>query len=277
MSSKISIQNHALETMSDSESLLIEDRLWWVQGRKAIINEFLKRSARYCAISNIMDIGCGSGGSFDVLAGFGRVIGVEPSETLARRARSRGIAETVLQQDALELDECRNMDLFTMFDVLEHIKNDKLFLANLRKKAAHKHLLLLSVPACKFLYSDHDRILHHFRRYTNNMLRSTLNECGYQVLHMSYFMFFLFPFALFARMKDQFMAKLGRKRATVEIGNFPTILSVPFAAMLKIEALLSQKIKFPIGLWLFAIAESNDKSQPHVSRMQTTSDRDRHD
>jgi hypothetical protein len=148
-----------------------------------------------------------------------------------------------------------------MFDVLEHIENDKAFLIKLRKKASHKHLLLLSVPACQFLYSDHDRILHHYRRYTNDMLRSTLEECGYQVLHMSYFMFFLFPFALFARMRDQFMTKLGRTRTSVEVGDFPTILSVPLAIMLKVEAFLSRKIKFPIGLWLFAIAESNDRDE----------------
>ena len=258
MNDKLPIQDHALENIPEAESMLIEDRLWWVNGRKAIITEYLKRKTRNYKISNIMDIGCGSGGNLEVLGNFGKVIGVEPSETLARRARSRGVAETIFQQDALELDECRKMDLFSMFDVLEHIEDDKAFLVNLRKKAAHRHLLLLSVPACQFLYSDHDRILHHFRRYTKKMLQSTIEESGYQVQHMTYFMFFLFPFALFARIRDRLMAKFGKKRTTVEVGDFPPILSVPFATILKVEAILSRKIKFPIGLWLFAIAESND-------------------
>ena len=262
MNSKQPIQDHALENMPDAESLRIEDRLWWVRGRKAIIKEYLERATRYGALSSIMDIGCGSGGTLDVLGDFGSVIGVEPAETLARRARSRGIAEAIFQQDALQLDECRDVDLFTMFDVLEHIESDKAFLTQLRKKAAHKHLLLVSVPACPFLFNDHDRILQHHRRYTRSMLRSTLEESGYHVLHMSYFMFVLFPLALFARLKDKLMAKLGRKRTTVEIGDFPPILSVPFATTLRVEAFLSRKVRFPIGLWLFALAESNDRSQP---------------
>ena len=91
MNSNLPIQDHALEAMPDAESLLIEDRLWWVRGRKAIIKEYIERITRYGAISNIMDIGCGSGGNLDVLGGFGRVIGVEPSATLARRARGRGV------------------------------------------------------------------------------------------------------------------------------------------------------------------------------------------
>jgi SAM-dependent methyltransferase len=261
MNSKLPIQDHALEAMPDAEGLLIEDRLWWVRGRKAIIKEYMEHITRYGAISSIMDIGCGSGGNLDVLGGFGRVIGVEPSANLARRARGRGIAESIFQQDALELDECRNVQLFTMFDVLEHIESDKAFLAQLRKKAAHRHFLLVSVPACQFLYSDHDRILHHYRRYTDETLQATLEEGGYQVCKMSYFMFFLFPFVLLARIRDKIMAKLGKIRSTVEIGDFPPILSVPFAATLRGEAFLSQKVRFPIGLWLFALAETNDQSQ----------------
>jgi len=255
MNSDPPIHDHALEAMPDAESLLIEDRLWWVRGRKAIIKEYIKRITRNGAISNIMDIGCGSGGNLDVLRGVGRVIGVEPSATLAHRAMGRGIADAVFQQDAFALDECRNMQLFTMFDVLEHIENDETFLARLRQKAAHKHFLLVSVPACQFLYSDHDRILHHYRRYTDNTLRAALEAGGYHVLHMSYFMFFLFPFVLLARLRDEFMAKLGKKRTSVEIGDFPPIISMPFAASLRIEALLSRKVRFPIGLWLFALAE----------------------
>jgi len=233
-----------------------------MRGRKAIIRKYLESARRYSAISTIMDIGCGSGGALDVLREVGRGIGVEPSETLARRARVRGVAEAIFQQDVLELDECLNTDMFTTFDVLEHIENDKAFLTKLRKKAVQKHYLLISVPACQFLYSDHDRILHHYRRYTPKMLRSTLEKAGYQILEINYFMFFLFPLVLFMRMKDKLMAKLGKKITSVDIGDIPPILSVPFAMTLGIEAFLSRKIRFPIGLWLFALAKSNGPSQP---------------
>ncbi|MBW8017467.1 MAG: class I SAM-dependent methyltransferase [Planctomycetes bacterium] len=255
------IQDHALETMSDSESQLVEDRLWWMCGRKAIIRKYLEKARQSSSISTIMDIGCGSGGNLEVLKEFGNVIGVERSETLACRASNRGIADAIFQQDALELDECRNIELFTMFDVLEHIEDDKGFLVQLRKKAAQKHRILISVPACEFLYGDHDRILHHHRRYTNKTLRFALEEAGYQVMQTSHFMVFLLPLVLLARLKDKIMAKFGRKRTTIQIGDFPSILSVPFSASLRIEAFLSQKVRFPIGVWLFALAESNDQSQ----------------
>jgi SAM-dependent methyltransferase len=258
MNGKRPIQDHALEAMPDADGIVLEDRLWWVRGRKAIILEYLKSAKRRGTISAIMDIGCGSGGNLDVLGDFARVFGVEPSETLARRAKGRGIAQVVFRQDARSLEECQKVELFTMFDVLEHIENDRSYLVGLRSKATQKHRLLVSVPACPFLYCEHDRILHHYRRYTAKTLRSTLEGSGYHVIHMSYFMFFLFPLVLFARAKDKLMSMFGHKSTSIDVGDVPAILSMPFASTLRLEALLSRKIRFPIGLWLFALAESND-------------------
>jgi hypothetical protein len=62
-------------------------------------------------------------------------------------------------------------------------------------------------------------------------------------------------------MRGKIMAKLGKKSTTVEISDFPPILSVPFATTLRIEAFLSRKVRFPIGLWLFALAE-NQSQEP---------------
>jgi SAM-dependent methyltransferase len=252
------IQDHALEAMPDAESLLVEDRLWWVRGRAAIIERYLERARRLGPLSTIVDVGCGSGGNLGTLARFGSVIGVEPSETLARRARSRGIAATVLQQDARALDVGSDVDLFTMFDVLEHVEADAALLARLREGARRGHRLLVSVPACPMLYGEHDRILHHHRRYTTGTLRSTLSAGGYHVVSMSYFMFFLFPFALLARTKDRVAARLGGRRSAVDVGDVPPLLSLPFQWTLRLEALLSQRVRFPIGLWLFALARSED-------------------
>lgn len=255
------IQHNAFEVMSDSESLLVENRLWWMSGRKAVIKHFVERAKLLGTISTIMDIGCGSGGNLDALAPYGKVIGVEPSETLASRARGRKIAAYIIQQEAQNLDDCKEVDLFTMFDVLEHIKDDTGFLLLLRSKAVRTHRLLLSVPACPFLFSDHDRLLHHCRRYNRATLRATLQAGGYRVIHMNYFMVFLFPLVLLVRMKDKLMAKLGKKSTIVDLCDIPRQLAVLFKLTLKVEAVLSSVVRFPIGLWLFALVESRPETE----------------
>ena len=250
------IQDHAMETMSDAESLRVEDRLWWMRGRKAIIRKYLERARRAGPVAAIMDIGCGSGGNLETLARYGKVVGLEPSATLAARARARGVAEAVLHQDARELGADQAIDLFTMFDVLEHIEDDRDFLARLRTKTARPHLLLLSVPACQFLYSDHDRILHHYRRYSRKTLRAALQAGGYRVLDMNYFMVLLFPLVLLARLKEKLQARFGAPRTAVDIGDTHPALAGPLEMTLRAEAAMARWIRFPVGLWLFVLAES---------------------
>jgi 2-polyprenyl-3-methyl-5-hydroxy-6-metoxy-1,4-benzoquinol methylase len=65
------------------------------------------------------------------------------------------------------------VNVITMLDVLEHIEDDVEFLKRIRNVASEDHLILMSVPACQFLYGEHDRLLHHYRRYS----RQTLYRC----------------------------------------------------------------------------------------------------
>lgn len=247
--------HHALESLELGEALDLEDTLWWVQGRKSIIRRHLKKvTSTMGRIRTIMDVGCGSGGNLDVLAEFGRVIGVEPSSVLAHRAKSRGIASEVYESPAWRLEETGTIDLFTMFDVLEHIEDDGKFLTQLKECASPNHKLLLSVPACPFLFGEHDRLLSHYRRYSRKMLNDCLACAGYETLSMRYYMFFAFPAALVMRLVDQVKRRIGIERKSVNLGTVPPLVNGILGRVLGFESALSEYVRFPTGLWLFAIA-----------------------
>ncbi len=252
------IQDHALEQYSDENAIEIEDKLWWFQGRKAIIKSYLEAARQALPLTTIMDIGCGSGVNLDILSEFGQVLGVERSTVLAQRARSRNIAAAIIEKDANDIDEIQDVQLFTFFDVLEHIEDDSKFLKNIRSLAPQKHLLLISVPANPFLYGEHDKILHHYRRYSKKMLQESLHNSGYKVHKIHYFMFFLFPFALLDRLKDQFFTFIGKKRQNVNLGIVPPALNKLLTNILALEASAAKYVLFPTGLWLFALAEKQN-------------------
>ena len=250
--------HHALESLDSDVARELEDDLWWVQGRKSIIRRHLQKlCSRLGQIKIIMDIGCGSGGNLDVLAEFGNVIGVEPSPILAERSRSRDIASRIYELPAWQLDETRSIDLFTMFDVLEHIEDDTDFLIRLKQSASDKHALLLSVPACPFLFGEHDVLLSHYRRYSRKMLNDCLVRAGYKPLSISYYMFFPFPAALAMRLLDKLKYRLGYRRETVDLGTVSPSMNFILSQLLRLESAVSEYVRFPIGLWLFAIAEPN--------------------
>ena len=262
------VQHHALEFITDEKAQQIEDHLWWMLGRKNIIRRFLTQAKRFFAGEHlkIMDVGCGSGGVFDVLAEFGEVFGAEPSPILARRARLRGIASTVFEEDVSRLEFTGQVDIITMFDVLEHIEHDVDFLRKLRATASEDHLMLISVPACQFLFGEHDTILHHYRRYSSQTLKKLFLDSDYEVIKMSYFMFFLFPFVIVERCTDQLMKLFGKQRTAVDIGdNVNPFIGNVLARTLAAEAVLSKFLSFPIGLWLFALVRPRPTETRSIS------------
>ena len=250
------IKDHALEPYPDDEALNIEDQLWWLQGRKAIIRGYVESARSILAIKKIVDVGCGSGGNFDVLSEYGGVIGIELSPTLARRAHARDIASAVIQGNAVDvISGMKDFQLVTLFDVLEHIEGDAEFLKQLNTSTPEQHCLLISVPACPFLYGEHDRILHHHRRYSRTMLQECLRYGGYHIVDMNYFMFLLFPLVLLERLMDKILTLTGRQRDKVNLGILPPALNQLFMRVLQLEARAGKVLRFPIGLWLFALAK----------------------
>jgi SAM-dependent methyltransferase len=84
-------------------------------------------------------------------------------------------------------------DLITAFDVLEHITDDLAALELLRKRLISGGKLALTVPAYQWLWSQHDVVNEHRRRYTKGQLVTKLDRAGWRTLRATYFNTLLFP------------------------------------------------------------------------------------
>ena len=102
----------------------------------------------------------------------------------------------VKQIDLVDPDFDTNyVDLLGTFDaafalnVVEHIADDSLAIANAKKLLRTGGRLLVLVPAYQFLYNEFDRSLEHYRRYTEGSLCRIFKENNLQVVHSQYFNF----------------------------------------------------------------------------------------
>jgi SAM-dependent methyltransferase len=78
-------------------------------------------------------------------------------------------------------------DSIFVLNVVEHIENDSLAIANCRyllKKGGH---LVILVPAFQALFNKFDENLGHYRRYNQNSLDQLLKKNGYEIIHHQYF------------------------------------------------------------------------------------------
>jgi hypothetical protein len=79
-----------------------------------------------------------------------------------------------------------------MMDVLEHVQNDREFLASALNALPDGGNVLVTVPAFQFLFSDHDVFLKHYRRYDRKSLMKLLTDSGLAIEQCHYFYTSLF-------------------------------------------------------------------------------------
>lgn len=82
----------------------------------------------------------------------------------------------------------KKFDTIIMLDVLEHIENDKEFLEkNINELLDDNGRLIITIPTHQCLFSKHDTMLKHYRRYNIKMIKDLANKTGYKIINYHYF------------------------------------------------------------------------------------------
>ena len=158
---------------------------WWWRSRERILVKVIAGLVEGMDSPRILDVGCGAGLFFDVLERFGHVEGIESDEdaiALSGRWRER-IHTGELSPDGDPLD------LVLMLDVIEHIPEPRALLATVARRLSSRGRALVTVPAFQGLWTSHDVLNHHVRRYDAGTLRHDLGDAGLDVIRTRY----LFP------------------------------------------------------------------------------------
>jgi SAM-dependent methyltransferase len=228
-----------------------EDRHWWYRGRRTVLAKMID-SLELAADPRILDAGCGSGRNMVDLARRGSVTGVELSETSARLARERGVGEVVLGS-VLEMPFTdASFDLAVCLDVIEHLEDDAAALRELRRVVSPGGRLLVTVPAYQWLWSGHDEINHHHRRYTDSSLSRAAEQAGWTQVRSTHFNALLLPAAILLRVLDRF--NRSTTKSSLDLWIPPGPLNWVLERPLLLEAsLIGRGGRIPAGLSLLAV------------------------
>lgn len=187
----------------------IEDEHWWFQARRAIVSSLIQRIS-LSPDAWVLDAGSGTGGNLSMLIGFGDVVGMELDEG-ARRLASKKSGVTVVPgrlPDQVPFCE-ESFDLVTLLDVLEHVEDDQGTLNTLAHLLKPEGSLLITVPAFPFLWSEHDVVHRHYRRYRLRELVDKVEAAGLRVTHVSYYNTLLFPLISVIRLMEKMLGAKG--------------------------------------------------------------------
>ncbi|HEV3047260.1 MAG TPA: class I SAM-dependent methyltransferase [Solirubrobacteraceae bacterium] len=229
----------------------VEDRHWWYRGRRTVLGDVIA-TLGLAPGARILDAGCGSGRNMVDLARYGAVTGIELSQTSVELARARGVGE-VISGSILELPFAPDsFELAVSLDVIEHLEDDLAALRELRRTVVPGGALLVTVPAYQWLWSGHDVINHHHRRYTRHSLREVAERAGWRQARNTYFNSLLLPVAIMLRALDRLNTKTTESSLDLWVPPAPLnwLLERPLAAE---AALIKRGGRIPAGLSLLAV------------------------
>lgn len=204
----------------------------------------------------VMEIGCSSGFFIrELITKFEDLIVIGADVV---RAPLYKLADTLPNVPLIRFDLLQNplpnscVDVLVMLNVLEHIDDDIKALINAYSLLKPGGILIIEVPAGKFLYDAYDAQLHHYRRYSAVELKSKLESVGFIITRRSHLGFFLFP--VFALVK--FINKLRDSLSNiVQHQASSTSSSRIVSFFMRLESRLSEFVSFPFGIRVLMTAK----------------------
>ena len=235
-----------------AEMAALEDNHWWFVARRKILDKLIA-TLPLPANAQILEAGCGTGGNLAMLAQYGQVYAMEANAQALELAATKGIGHIATGRLPAPIPfDGRAFDLIALLDVMEHLDQDEAAIRALRARLKPGGWLIITVPAYPFLWSHHDELHHHKRRYVAGNFRAVIESADCNVEYLSYFNSWLFPLIAAARLARMGSGHSGDLSMPNKFIN--SLLTHIFAS----ERLLLGRVAFPFGVSLLALARNPD-------------------
>lgn len=225
---------------------------WWYEGRRNVLARLIK-TIKLPPRSNILEAGCGPGANLEMLSCFGALSAFEPDAFSAAHAAQ--ISGAIIKKGGLpdNIPYEQNFDLVCAFDVIEHIEDESGALKALKSRIKPDGHAIFTVPAHQWLWSAHDEINHHKRRYSRAGFKTALEQAGFEVIKISYYNMWLFPAAALVRLIKNILGAKEELKSDVHMP--PPALNKILCALFSSEKYLLPSINLPFGLSVVAICK----------------------
>jgi ubiquinone/menaquinone biosynthesis C-methylase UbiE len=230
----------------------LEGSYWWYVARRALAVELLDNEIKNRAAVRILDVGCGTGANADAFSRLAPTVGIDSSMDALHFCQRRGIKAVTLSPVEQLPFACGAFDIVTALDVLEHTDDDLLCLREIHRVSKRSGLVLITVPAYGFLWSEHDEALKHRRRYTAHELRNKLALTGFEVVRTSYFITTLFFPILALRIWQGLRKDSTHPKTSLYL--LPKWINSALVSLLALERRVFRRINIPFGVSIVALA-----------------------
>jgi SAM-dependent methyltransferase len=230
---------------------------WWFVGMRDLCRstiETIQTSNGLVETKRCIDVGCGAGLWTQELSRFGDVSGLDIAPEALAFCRARGLSR-LIRASAEELPVAdASCDLITALGVIEHLDDDRAFLQNVRRALRPGGHVVLLTSAYKSLWSHHDDVVHHKRRYRRTELTQLLRAAGLEPVKVTYANMFLLPVVLAVRSARKLNPFARAVEGTPDVFLPAPIINSLLTRVLLAESRIIHRVPLPFGIGLLAAA-----------------------
>jgi ubiquinone/menaquinone biosynthesis C-methylase UbiE len=242
----------------------LSDPGFYLSHRADVVMDLLIR----LKVSSLWEIGAGNGNVAIPLTRAGLdVVAVEPLESGAEASARQGVTSICATLEQLRLPDA-SLPAVGMFDVLEHLRDPAVLLREVHRVLEPGGILVVTVPAERWLWSNLDEALGHFRRYQKGTLFGAVVPIGFHAMTAEYIYVSLVPVAAILRALPY---RLGRRSSRAQVlAKVQQELNVTPAVdkgarlLLRAERRLAKVVSPPLGLSIVAAFRKADSLEPDV-------------
>jgi len=224
----------------------IEDYNWWFLARRHTILSMLQKLPKD---ARIIDIGCSGGVMLKELQakGFSNITGIDFSPEAIEKCKKNNLPDCYVMDAHYPDFKEETFDLIIASDCLEHLKDDEIALKNWNKILKKGGQAIIFVPAFMSIWSEHDVINHHFRRYKKQELVEKSKAAGFGILKASYWNCLLFfPTYIFRKIRNK--SADAKEKPKDHLDNFNPVLNTILRLWLSVENIFFKSTGLPVGV-----------------------------
>jgi SAM-dependent methyltransferase len=229
---------------------------WWWRAREEILLRKIRRVLSGTSAARILDVGCGAALFFDALQQSGHVEGIESDRRAVEESGKWRSRIVIGELDGSYKPEAP-FDLILLLDVLEHVHSPDELLRHAAGILKSSGRLLITVPAFNWLWTAHDDMNHHVRRYTASEMRRAIRRAGLVTLESGY----MFQSLVLAKLLVRARETLTSRSPTVP-GIPPPLLNNAVQAWFRTEYSLAGWLPFGGSLLAIAAPSTNLQCTP---------------